>query len=117
MAGHTGSADESGAYAGLVYLPGTPANGFIPEPPRERVDVIYLCSPNNPTGATATRDQLTAWVEYALRHRSIILFDAAYEAYISDPAVPHSIFEVPGGRECAIEFRSFSKHGGFTGLR
>lgn len=117
MAGHTGPADEAGAYAGLVYLPGTPANGFIPEPPGQKVDLIYLCSPNNPTGATATRAQLTAWVQYALKHRSIILFDAAYEAYISDPDIPHSIYEVPGGRECAIEFRSFSKHGGFTGMR
>ena len=117
MAGHTGAAAESGAYAGLVYLPCTPANGFIPEPPREKADIVYLCSPNNPTGAAATRAQLKAWVDYALQHRSILLFDAAYEAYISDPALPRSIFEIPGGRECAIEFRSFSKHGGFTGLR
>jgi LL-diaminopimelate aminotransferase len=117
MAGHTGPADDAGVYGGLVYLPGTPANGFIPEPPTEKVDVIYLCSPNNPTGATATRGQLQAWVDYALKHRSIILFDAAYEAYISDSAVPHSIYEIPGGRDCAIEFRSFSKHGGFTGVR
>jgi len=117
MAGHTGEADEAGAYEGLAYLPCTPANGFIPEPPKERVDVIYLCSPNNPTGATASRAQLAAWVEYALNNKSIILFDAAYEAYISDPAVPHSIYEIPGARECAIEFRSFSKNGGFTGTR
>ncbi len=117
MAGHTGPADETGAYAGVVYLPCTPANGFVPEPPREKADIIYLCSPNNPTGATATRDQLKSWVDYALRNKSIILFDAAYEAYISDPAVPRSIFEIPGARECAIEFRSFSKNGGFTGLR
>ncbi len=117
MAGHTGSADESGAYAGVVYLPCTPANGFVPEPPKEKVDIIYLCSPNNPTGATATRAQLKAWVDYALANKAIILFDAAYEAYISDPDVPHSIFEIPGARECAIEFRSFSKHGGFTGVR
>jgi LL-diaminopimelate aminotransferase len=117
MAGHTGPADESGAYAGVVYLPCTPENGFVPEPPGEQVDIIYLCSPNNPTGATATRDQLKGWVDYALKNRSIILFDAAYEAYISDPAIPHSIYEIPGARECAIEFRSFSKNGGFTGLR
>jgi LL-diaminopimelate aminotransferase len=117
MAGHTGPADGSGAYAGLIYLPCTPANGFVPEPPREAVDVVYLCSPNNPTGATASRDQLQAWVEYALRNKSVILFDAAYEAYISDPGIPHSIYEIPGARECAIEFRSFSKNGGFTGLR
>lgn len=117
MAGHTGPADGTCAYKGLVYLPGTPANGFIPEPPREPVDLIYLCSPNNPTGATASRAQLEAWVKYALAHKAIILFDAAYEAYISEPAVPHSIYEIPGARECAIEFRSFSKNGGFTGLR
>jgi LL-diaminopimelate aminotransferase len=117
MAGHTGPADESGAYAGVVYLPCTPANGFVPEPPKEKVDVIYLCSPNNPTGATASRGQLQAWVDYALKNKSIILFDAAYEAYISDPVIPHSIYEIPGARECAIEFRSFSKHGGFTGIR
>jgi len=117
MAGHTGPADDAGAYAGVVYLPCTPANGFVPEPPKEKVDIIYLCSPNNPTGASTTRDQLKAWVDYALSNKAIILFDAAYEAYISDPAVPRSIFEIPGARECAIEFRSFSKNGGFTGLR
>ena len=117
MVGHTGEADANGAYAGLIYLPCTPENGFIPEPPAEHVDVIYLCSPNNPTGAAATRAQLEAWVKYALAHKAIILFDAAYEAYISAPDVPHSIYEIPGARECAIEFRSFSKHGGFTGVR
>jgi LL-diaminopimelate aminotransferase len=117
MAGHTGPADDSGAYAGLVYLPGNAANGFVPAPPDEPVDLIYLCSPNNPTGAVMSRDQLTAWVNYALQHRAVILFDAAYEAYITDPALPHSIFEIPGARECAIEFRSFSKNGGFTGTR
>ena len=117
MAGHTGEADASGAYAGLVYLPCTEANGFVPEPPAEHVDVIYLCFPNNPTGAVATRAQLSAWVEYAREHQALILFDAAYEAYISDPALPRSIYEIPGARECAIEFRSFSKNGGFTGTR
>ena len=117
MAGHTGDADESGAYAGITYLPCTPANNFIPEPPKHKVDVVYLCSPNNPTGAVATRAQLQAWVDYALKHRAIILFDAAYEAYISDPTLPRSIYEIPGARECAIEFRSFSKNGGFTGVR
>jgi LL-diaminopimelate aminotransferase len=81
------------------------------------VDVVYLCSPNNPTGAVATREQLTAWVHYAREHQAILLFDAAYEAYITDPAIPHSIYEIPGARECAIEFRSFSKNGGFTGVR
>ncbi len=117
MAGHTGDADAAGAYAGLIYLPCTPANGFIPEPPKEHADIIYLCSPNNPTGAVATRAQLEAWVAYALAHKAIILFDAAYEAYIADPAIPHSIYEIPGARQCAIEFRSFSKNGGFTGTR
>ena len=117
MVGHTGDANEAGAYAGLVYLPCTAQNGFIPEPPKEHADVIYLCSPNNPTGAAATRAQLEAWVKYALAHKAIILFDAAYEAYISEPGIPHSIYEIPGARECAIEFRSFSKNGGFTGTR
>ncbi len=117
MAGHTGPANELGAFEGLVYLPCTPANGFVPEIPSQRVDIIYLCYPNNPTGATATREQLTKWVEYARQNEAIILYDAAYEAYISDPALPHSIFEIPGARDCAIEFRSFSKNGGFTGVR
>lgn len=117
MAGHTGPANEAGAYGKLVYLPCKPSNGFVPEPPNKHVDIIYLCSPNNPTGAVATREQLEAWVKYALEHKSVILFDAAYESYISDPAIPRSIFEIPGARECAIEFRSFSKNGGFTGVR
>lgn len=117
MVGHTGEADASGAYAGIQYLPCTASNGFIPEPPHEPADVVYLCSPNNPTGAAATRAQLQGWVEYALKHDAILLFDAAYEAYIQDPSLPHSIYEIPGARECAVEFRSFSKNGGFTGLR
>ena len=120
MAGHTGEANSAGAYAGIHYLRCDAANGFVPEVPRageEKLDVVYLCFPNNPTGATATRAQLAAWVEYALAHRTLLLFDAAYEAYISDPEVPHSIYEIPGARECAIEFRSFSKNGGFTGTR
>jgi LL-diaminopimelate aminotransferase len=117
MAGHTGPATEFGAFQGLTYLPCTPANGFVPELPQEKVDIIYLCYPNNPTGGTATRAQLTAWVQYALAHQAVILYDAAYEAYISDPAIPRSIFEIPGARDCAIEFRSFSKNAGFTGLR
>jgi len=117
MAGHTGEADDSGAYAGIVYLPCTASNEFIPEPPKEKVEVIYLCSPNNPTGAVASRAQLEAWVRYALSNKAILLFDAAYEAYVSDPAIPHSIYEIPGARESAIEFRSFSKNGGFTGTR
>lgn len=117
MAGHTGPANEFGAFEGLTYLPCTPANGFVPEIPAESVDLIYLCYPNNPTGATATREQLARWVEYARAHEAIILYDAAYEAYISDPDVPRSIYEIPGARDCAIEFRSFSKDGGFTGVR
>lgn len=117
MAGHTGSADANGVYSGLVYLPCTPANGFVPEVPDEPVDLVYLCYPNNPTGAVASRAQLEAWVNYARSHQSILLYDAAYEAYIGDPAIPRSIFEIPGARECAIEFRSFSKQGGFTGTR
>src|SRR5882757_3473029 len=117
MAGHTGEADESSRYAGLVYLDCTAENGFVPALPTEPVDLIYLCYPNNPTGATATRAQLEKWVSYALDHDAVILFDAAYEAYIQDSDVPHSIYEIPGARKCAIEFRSFSKNGGFTGTR
>jgi LL-diaminopimelate aminotransferase len=117
MAGHTGPAKKDGSYEGLVYLPGTAENNFVPEPPKEHVDLVYLCFPNNPTGAVATREQLTRWVEYAREHNAILLFDAAYEAYISQPEIPHSIFEIDGARECAIEFRSFSKTGGFTGVR
>ena len=117
MAGHTGQADDSGVYSGLTYLPCTAANGFVPAIPRERVDIVYLCYPNNPTGAVATSEQLNNWVNYALANKAIILYDAAYEAYIADANVPHSIYEIPGARECAIEFRSFSKNGGFTGVR
>jgi LL-diaminopimelate aminotransferase len=117
MVGNTGDADESGAYAGLVYLPCTAENGFVPSIPKEAVDLIYLCYPNNPTGAVATREQLAKWVEYARKHGAIILFDAAYEAYVRTPGIPHSIYEIDGARERAIEFRSFSKNGGFTGLR
>lgn len=117
MAGNTGEADDSGAYAGLVYLKCAAENGFVPEIPAEPVDLVYLCYPNNPTGATATRAQLEAWVAYALRNKAIILYDAAYEAFIQDPDLPRSIFEIEGARDCAIEFRSFSKNGGFTGVR
>ncbi|MEA3186891.1 MAG: LL-diaminopimelate aminotransferase [Chthoniobacter sp.] len=117
MAGHTGPANELGTFAGLTYLPCTAANGFVPAIPSGPVDIIYLCYPNNPTGATATRAQLTAWVHFARQHEAVILYDAAYEAYISDAEVPRSIFEIPGARDCAIEFRSFSKNGGFTGVR
>lgn len=117
MAGRTGAADDSGRFAGLVYMPATAENGFVPPLPREHVDLIYLCFPNNPTGAVATREQLAAWVEYARNERAVILYDAAYEAYITDPEIPHSIFEIPGARDVAIEFRSFSKTAGFTGVR
>ena len=117
MVGHTGGADETGRYEGITYLSCRAENEFVPEPPAEPVDIIYLCFPNNPTGAVASRAQLTRWVEYAREHEAIILFDAAYEAYISDSEIPHSIYEIPGARECAVEFRSFSKNGGFTGVR
>jgi LL-diaminopimelate aminotransferase len=117
MAGHTGAARSDGSYEGIVYLPCTAANDFVPDPPKTRVDLVYLCFPNNPTGAVASRAQLTEWVGYAREHDAIIFFDAAYEAYIGDAQVPHSIFEIAGARECAIEFRSFSKIGGFTGVR
>lgn len=117
MAGHTGSANEKGEFAGLVYLPITAENNFTAEIPSQKVDVIYLCFPNNPTGAVATREHLQAWVNYAKSHHSIIFFDAAYEAFITDPEIPHSIYEIEGARDCAIEFRSFSKTAGFTGTR
>ena len=117
MAGHTGPAKADGSFEGLVYLPCTAENNFVPQSPEENVDLVYLCFPNNPTGAVARREQLARWVEYAREHEAILLFDAAYEAYISEPDIPHSIFEIPGARECAIEFRSFSKTGGFTGVR
>ena len=117
MAGHTGPARKDGSYEGILYLPCTAENNFVPEPTKEHVDLVYLCFPNNPTGAVASRDQLAQWVEYAHAHEAILLFDAAYESYISDLEIPHSIFEIPGARECAIELRSFSKNGGFTGVR
>ncbi|MBI2961272.1 MAG: LL-diaminopimelate aminotransferase [Betaproteobacteria bacterium] len=117
MAGRTGAADASGRYGGLVYLPVTADNDFVPELPKQRVDLIYLCYPNNPTGVAATKDFLKRWVEYAHKNGSVILYDAAYEAYITDPAIPHSIYEIDGAREVAIEFRSFSKTAGFTGVR
>ena len=117
MAGHTGAATADGRYEGIVYLLCTAENNFVPQPPSEHVDLVYLCFPNNPTGAVASPEQLARWVEYAREHEAILLFDAAYESYISQPDIPHSIFEIPGARECAIEFRSFSKDGGFTGVR
>jgi LL-diaminopimelate aminotransferase len=117
MAGHTGDCRKDGSYEGILYLPCTAKNNFVPEPPKEHVDLVYLCFPNNPTGAVASREQLSGWVDYARQHEALLLFDAAYEAYISEPDAPHSIFEIPGARECAVELRSFSKNGGFTGVR
>jgi LL-diaminopimelate aminotransferase len=117
MAGHTGPARDSGEYDGLVYIKTTAETNFTAEPPRQRVDVAYLCSPNNPTGTAMTRAQLQHWVDYAKANDAILFYDAAYEAYITDPAIPHSIYEVPGARDVAIEFRSFSKLAGFTGTR
>lgn len=116
MAGRTGK-NTKGRYKGLVYLDCTAANGFVPDLPAAPVDVIYLCFPNNPTGATATREQLKAWVDYARANKALILFDAAYEAFIRDPALPRSIYEIEGARDVAIEFRSLSKTAGFTGTR
>ena len=117
MAGHTGNANDAGQYEGIVYLPCTAENNFVPAFPAEKADIIYLCYPNNPTGATATREQLANWVTYAKENDAIILYDAAYEAFIQDNDVPHSIYEIEGARDCAIEFRSFSKNAGFTGTR
>jgi len=117
MAGHTGQARKDGSYEGIVYLPCTAENNFVPDPPKEHLDLVYLCFPNNPTGSVASWVQLSHWVDYAREHEALLLFDAAYEAYISDPDIPHSIFQIPGARECAIELRSFSKNGGFTGVR
>lgn len=118
MAGRAGDFDGE-RWTDLVYLPCTADNGFFPDLPGEdRVpDLIYLCSPNNPTGAAATKEQLKTWVDYANAHGSVILFDSAYEAFITEPGIPHSIFEVEGAETCAIEFRSFSKSAGFTGTR
>ena len=117
MAGRTGAADAKGRYAGITYLPATEANGFLPDPPSEPVDVAYLCSPNNPTGVVADRATLETWVAWARANDAVLLFDAAYDAFIQDPALPRSIYEIPGARECAIEMRSFSKRAGFTGVR
>jgi LL-diaminopimelate aminotransferase len=117
MAGRTGSAGDEGQYAGIVYMPAVAENGFVPAPPAMPVDMVYLCFPNNPTGSVATRAELAQWVQYARENKAVILFDAAYEAYISDPAIPHSIYEIEGAKEVAIEFRSCSKTAGFTGVR
>ena len=117
MAGRTGDADESGRYAGLHYVEANEENGFCPPPPDTAADLAYLCSPNNPTGAAATREDLEAWVAWAREHGAVLLYDAAYDAFIQDPELPRSIFEIPGAAECAVEMRSFSKRAGFTGVR
>ena len=117
MIGRTGEADAAGHYAGICYLPCTEANGFLPQLPDAPVDIIYLCFPNNPTGAVATREELKRWVDYALANDAVIFYDAAYEAFITTAGIPHSIYEIEGARQCAIEFRSFSKTAGFTGVR
>ncbi len=116
MAGRTGDFKD-GRFQGIVYLDSTKENHFVPDLPKEPVDLIYLCFPNNPTGSTITREQLQQWVDFARETKALILFDAAYDAFIRDPTLPHSIFEIPGAREVAIEFRSFSKSAGFTGTR
>ena len=117
MAGNTGEAAQTGGYEGVVYLPATAENGFTPALPERPVDVIYLCYPNNPTGTVLGRGELQKWVDYARTNEALILYDAAYEAYITDPEIPHSIYEIDGARDVAIEFRSFSKNAGFTGIR
>lgn len=117
MAGRTGKADAQGRYSGLVYLESNEENGFLADLPKEPVDLIYLCFPNNPTGVVATKADLKKWVDWAKANEAIILFDAAYEAFITNPEIPHSIYEIEGAKDCAIEFRSFSKTAGFTGTR
>jgi LL-diaminopimelate aminotransferase len=116
IAGRTGNA-RGLVYGGLVYMPCNEENGFIPAVPAQHVDLIYICSPNNPTGAVATKKQLKQFVDYARRHKAVIIFDAAYAAYISDPDLPRTIYEIEGAKECAIEINSFSKEAGFTGVR
>lgn len=117
MAGRTGTLQKNGYFSGVTYLPCTAENNFMPELPQKHVDIIYLCSPNNPTGTAMTRESLEKWVAYARENESIILFDAAYQAFISQNEIPHSIFEIAGAKDVAIEFRSFSKTAGFTGTR
>ena len=118
MAGRTGVYDtNTERWSNVIYMPSTAENGFVPELPKEVPDMIYLCLPNNPTGTTLTKDQLQVWVDYANKNGSVIIFDAAYEAYISEADVPHSIYECQGAKTCAIELRSFSKNAGFTGVR
>ena len=117
MSGKTGICQANGYYDGIIYMPCTDKTGFIPELPEETPDLIFLCFPNNPTGAVATKKVLKKWVDYAIEHKSIILYDAAYEAFITDENIPHSIYEIKGAKQVAIEFRSFSKTAGFTGTR
>lgn len=118
MAGRAGTYDEtSGKWSNIIYMPCTKETGFLPEIPTETPDLIYLCFPNNPSGSTMTKDRLQEWVDYAVRNKAIIIYDAAYESYISEDDVPHSIYECEGARECTIELRSFSKNAGFTGVR
>ncbi len=117
MAGNTGEADDQGRYGGIVYLPVTEENNFEPQIPDEKVDLIYLCYPNNPTGVVASKELLQRWVDYARENKAIIFYDAAYEGFVRDPNVPRSIYEIPGAKEVAIELRSFSKTAGFTGTR
>ncbi len=117
MTGRTGDTLENGNYRGLTYIAINEENNFLPEIPKNKVDILYLCFPNNPTGATITKKELKKWVDYALQNKSLILFDAAYEAFIQDKDIPHSIYEIEGAKDCAIEFRSFSKNAGFTGVR
>lgn len=118
MSGRSGKYNkETGKYENIVYIPATSKNNFVPELPKEKVDIIYLCYPNNPTGTTLTKEQLATWVKYAKENKALILFDAAYEAFITDENVPHSIYEIEGAKEVAIEFRSYSKTAGFTGMR
>lgn len=118
MAGRAGTYDEtSGKWSNIIYMPCTKETGFLPEIPTETPDLIYLCFPNNPSGSTMTKTRLQEWVDYAVRNKAIIIYDAAYESYISEDDVPHSIYECEGARECAIELRSFSKNAGFTGVR
>ena len=118
MAGRAGTYDEeSGKWSNIIYMPCTRETGFLPEIPSETPDIIYLCFPNNPSGSTMTKARLQEWVDYAVRNKAIIIFDAAYESYIRNEDVPHSIYECEGARECAIELRSFSKNAGFTGVR
>ncbi len=116
MAGRA-EAQKDGRFQGIIYLSCTSENNFVPELPKERPDIIYLCYPNNPTGTVLTKEQLKIWVDYARANESIILFDSAYEAFIRTPGIPHSIYEIEGAKECAVEFRSYSKIAGFTGLR